>query len=256
MAKTVRYLTNLSPDECLWRLESEAVPLGLFQQFRTYPKGTVFRRLRGQSFVLRASLGGNLMNSFEPVFRGSFEAHPEGTLIRGEFGMHRGIRTFTTVWTVFCAFMLAGFGAIVIQDILRGQVSARSTPYLGVAIGVLLLVFAWALRRVGIKLGTGQRTALENFMRSKLEAHERADMDSVSYKGFEIFPASRKLPGQGRWRVEFIARKYNEKGETTLEKTIIADNTFKTKKKADICAIRLAKIIINGKAPGGVLDDA
>jgi hypothetical protein len=195
------------------------------------------------------------MNSFEPVFRGSFEAHPEGTLIRGEFGMHRGIQAFTTVWTVFCAFMLAGFGAVVIQDILTGRASARSTPYLGVAIGVLLLVFAWALRRVGIQLGAGQRATLENFMRSKLEAHGKADMDSISYKGFEVFPASQKLPGQGWWRVEFIVREYNEKGEITLEKTIIANNTFKTKKKADICAIQLAKIIINGKVPGGILND-
>lgn len=254
MAETVNYLTKLSPDECLRRLESQAVRHTVFQQFRAYPKGTIFRHLRGRSFVLRASLGGNLMNSFEPVFRGSLEAHPEGTLIRGEFGTHRGTRAFTVVFTVFCAVLLAGFGAVVIQNILTGRASAESTPYLGVAIGVALLISVWALRRWGTQLGAGQKAALENFLHSKLEAHQKADRDSVSYKGFEILPASRKLPGQDRWRVEFIATKYNEKGETKLQKTIVAENFFKTKKKADIWAIRIAKMMIDGELPDKILD--
>ena len=255
MTETVKYVTKLSPDECLRRLESQAVRRAPWQLLRSYPKGTVFRKIRGRSFVLRASLGGNLVNSFEPVFRGSFEAHPEGTLIRGEFGHHRGTKGFTTFWTVFVVVLLAGFGAVVIRDIATGQASAEATPYLGVVIGALLLVFGWGLRRVGEVLGAGQRAALENFLRSRLEAQETGEKNAVIYKGFEILPVSRKLPGQNRWRIEFIVKKYNEKGETTLEKTCIAENFFKTRKKADNCAIGLAKVIIDKKVPGKILDD-
>ncbi len=255
MTKTVKYVTRLSPDECLQRLKSHAVQRAPWQVFRAYPKGTVFRKVQGQSFVLRASLGGNLVNSFEPVFRGSFETHPEGTLIRGEFGRHRGAKGYMTFWMVFCAVLLAGFGATVVRDIVTGQALVDSTPYLGVVVGVLLLVFGWGLRRAGEKLGAGQRAALENFLHSKLEAQETGETNAFIHKGFEILPASRKLPGQARWRVEFLIRKYNQKGETTLEKTCIAENFFKTKKKADNCAIGLAKLIINGKVPSAILED-
>jgi hypothetical protein len=251
----VQYSTRLSPDECVRRLESQAVRRAPWHLFRTYPKGTVFRKIQGYSFVLRASLGGNLVNSFEPVFRGLFEAHHQGTLIRGEFGQHGGTKGFATFWTVFCAVLLAGFGAAVIRDMVTGQASAEATPYLGVLIGALLLVFGWGLRRVGGALGAGQRAALENFLRSRLETQEITDRNSVTYKGFEILPASRTLPGRDRWRVELIVRKYNEKGETTLEKTVIAENFFKTKKKADNCALQLAKLIIDRKAPSRILDD-
>ncbi len=255
MPKTVKYVTKLTPDECLQRLKSQAVRRAPWEVFRAYPKGTVFRKIQGSSFVLRASLGGTLVNSFEPVFRGSLDAHPHGTLIRGEFGHHRGAKGYMTFWIVFCAVLLAGFCAAVIRDIATGRASAESTPYLGVVIGALLLVLGWGLRRVGAVLGAGQRTALENFLRSRLEAQETEERNAVIYKGFEILPASRKPPGQNRWRLEFILKKYNEKGEITLEKTCIAENFFKTKKKADSCAIGLAKLIINKEVPSAILED-
>ncbi len=182
-------------------------------------------------------------------------SHPHGTLIRGEFGHHRGAKGYMTFWIVFCAVLLAGFCAAVIRDIATGRASAESTPYLGVVIGALLLVLGWGLRRVGAVLGAGQRTALENFLRSRLEAQETEERNAVIYKGFEILPASRKPPGQNRWRLEFILKKYNEKGEITLEKTCIAENFFKTKKKADSCAIGLAKLIINKEVPSAILED-
>jgi hypothetical protein len=256
MAETVKYLTKLSPDECLRRLETQAVLRAPWQVLRSYPKGTVFRKVKGKSFVLRASLGGTLVNSFEPVFRGSFEPHPEGTLIRGEFGRHRGTKGFTTFWTVFCVVMLAGFGAAVIRDIVTGEASAEATPYLGVAIGALLILFGWGLKRAGETLGAGQRAALKDFLRSRLEAQETEEKNAVIYKGFEILLASRKPPGQDHWRLEFILKKYNDKGEITLEKTCVTDNFFKTKKRADNFAIGLAKLIIDKKVPSRILDDA
>jgi len=256
MAEIVRYLTKLSPDECIKRLDSDAVRFSFWQHLRGYPAGTVFRRLRGKSFVLRACLGQRLSNSFEPVFRGSLEACSEGTLIQGEFGMHRGTGTFMIAWTTFCVALVVSFVWFITKEYASGQAAADSTPYLGVLVGVILLVCGWALWGVGKHLGTEQRTAMENFLRTKLQAHERADMDSVIYyKGFEIRPASRKLAGRDRWRLEFIVRKHNERGEIILEKAISAENTFKTKKKADIEAIRLGKLIIDGKVPGAILED-
>jgi hypothetical protein len=200
-------------------------------------------------------LGGNLVSSFEPVFRGSFEVHPEGALIRGEFGQHRGTKGYITFWTVFCAVMLAGFGAAVIRDIVTGEASAEATPYLGVAIGALLLLFGWGLRRVGEELGAGQRSALEDFLRWKLEAQDTGEKNVVVYKGFEILPVSRKPPGQDRWRLEFILRKYNEKGEITFEKMCVAENFFKKKERADNFAIGLVKLIIDKKVPSNILDE-
>jgi hypothetical protein len=169
--------------------------------------------------------------------------------------MHRGTGIFMAVWTGFAVAMLIVFVGIAVRDVANGQASVSSTPYLGVLVAAALVVFGRALWRVGKRLGAKQRTAIENFLRSNLQVHEKADTDSVSYKGFEIFPGSQKLPGQDRWRLEFIVRRYNEKGETILEKTIVADNTFKTKNKADIWAIRLAKQMINGEVPGAILED-
>ena len=257
MAETVTYLTKLSPDECMKRLESEAVRFRFWQHLRGYPEGTIFRRLRGRSFVLRACLGQRLSNSFEPVFRGSLEPHPDGTLIQGEFGMHRGTGTFMIAWTVFCVALMVTFAWVIIKDHANGQVVADSTPFLGVLVGVIILVFGWVLWGLGKRLGAGQRATMENFLRSKLQAHEKAEKDSVSYhKGFEIHPASRKLLAQDRWRLEFTLKKYNENGDTILEKTIVADNTFKTKERADMEAIRLGKLMIDGKVPGANLEDA
>jgi hypothetical protein len=257
MAEIVKYLTKLSPDECLHRLESEAVRFSFWQHLRGYPAGTVFRRIRGRSFVLRACLGQRLSNSFEPVFRGSLEPSTEGTLIQGEFGIHRGTSTFMIAWTVFCVAMLVSFVWIIIKDYASGQAAIQSTPYLGVLIGVIMLVFGWALWGVGKHLGAGQRTTIENFLRTKLQAQKRVDLNSaVYYKGFQIIPDSRKLPGENRWRVEFTVRKYDENGELTFEKRIVADNTFKTKKKADIWAIRLSKLMINGEVPGAILEES
>jgi hypothetical protein len=257
MSEIVRYLTKLSPDECMRRLESEAVRFSFWQHLRGYPAGTVFRRLRGRSFVLQACLEQRLSNSFEPVFRGSLESCPEGTLIQGEYGVHRGTGTFMIAWNVFCVAMLASFVWIIIRDHASGHAAAESTPYLGVLVGVIMLVFGWALWGVGKHLGAGQRTALENFLRITLQAHERVDMHSASYyKGFEIIPDSRKLPGEDRWRVEFTVRKFDENGETISQKRIVADNMFKTKKKANNCAIRLGKLMINGEVPGAILEQS
>jgi hypothetical protein len=167
MKKTRAYVAPITPEAFVAKLEAESKPAGLLWQFRYHPAGTVFRRVRGNRFVLRALWQTHMMNSFEPVFRGTFEPCESGTLVRGRLEPHRGIPTFFRVFVAFCL----GFMGLGVWAIFREAMSREPFDWdvlMLPVVAIVLLVFLFALRRAGLEIGETQAKMLMEFLDRRL----------------------------------------------------------------------------------------
>ena len=172
MPESITYKTKLSIEECVNRIETHSQKAKVFS-LRGYPAGTIVYRLKGNKFRLKAGLGENMTNSFEPILYGAFEQSHDGTVIHGSFRMHTSTRIFMAFWFGFVmAFLGLVLWALYIAP-ASGIGSVDQVPYWAPLVPIVILVIAYLMMRYGMSLGASQKTVVKDFLRTTLEAVEQ-----------------------------------------------------------------------------------
>jgi hypothetical protein len=160
------YITALSPDECLQRLQARASKRLSSSAWSPPEEGTVAAKLRANRFRLFAQGQKYVRNSFVPFFYGRVEASREGTRIIGSFRMHPFVHVFLAIWFGGLAVMAVVFPVVAFS----GNVQGGKPPFVFVVGPVLMMLLGVGLVAVGRRLSRGQIPRLREFLREELKA--------------------------------------------------------------------------------------
>jgi len=171
MIQTLEYHTSLPVHECLARLSRTAAehPWSVQRLWLPLPEGTVESTVWGQRFFLSAWPPLNTRNSFAPVFYGRLLSDAAGTRVVGRFLLYPIAMAFLAVWFGGTLFWL--LVALYLEPMQRAQPVSLELSALGpIAAASGLTLFASLLVRFAVRSGVSQRQAIQDYLRSVLEA--------------------------------------------------------------------------------------
>lgn len=80
-------------------------------------------------------------------------------------------------------------------------------------------------------------------------------MKNITYKGFKVESATKKLADKDEWTLEVTIANLNSKSGAVLERNYSGNNTFKSLVEADSHCISYGKQIIDEKYPDQSVED-
>ena len=161
----VKLQTHIPIDDCKSRLAASMDAERLaFSRSGYAGSKEILGKIRGTGFRLQKRR--YYRNSFAPYFYGRLEAADGGTRIEGEFKMHPAARIFMTFWFSFLALFAAA--ALILPS--QGQPEAGRLPFLAVA--AFMAAFGVGLIKFSRWLARGEKVAIMDFLKSKLEASD------------------------------------------------------------------------------------
>jgi hypothetical protein len=122
---------------------------------------TIIAKINGAKFRLREKRG--YSNSFAPYFYGEMRANGEGTEISGDFRLHPFVIGFMALWFG----MLFVMGGVMISSIVQlatHHVSAKSNPWIGIFVPVLMMVLGFAMVMFGQWLARNEKVRIIRFL--------------------------------------------------------------------------------------------
>jgi hypothetical protein len=145
---SVRVVSPLSPDECATRLLAAIDTGWLLSRIGSQRViGCISTSQSGISIRLRKRIGYH--NSGQTYLMGCLEQHGQGTIFRGNAGMHPSVRVFLAVWfslllliciIVAVQFMIAGGGPLGLVLIIPVMLAAA------IVVSVLMGILRWLAR--------------------------------------------------------------------------------------------------------------
>ena len=165
--------SKLSVEECRALLKGATVPESILGTM-FLPAGKIIGKFDEDTFRLRQKKSYN--NSFAPFFFGKLSRTNSGTEISGEFRMHPLVRVFMTFW-LGMVVLIGGIMVVVsLGQIVTGRVPAqqRGSPWMGVLIPMIMLVFGTGMLKVGAWLGKRDEAAMTRFLEETFAAKTAA----------------------------------------------------------------------------------
>ena len=145
----------------------------LFSKGGLFGSKPVIGRVTESSLRLRKRIA--YRNSFQRFLTATMRPESGGTVITGKVAMHPFVRVFMTVW--FGGVILIG-GALFVSSIgsvLSSSGSQAHNAWLGLIILPAMIVFGYALVRLGGYLARDETGFLTDFLIRTLDAREQSN---------------------------------------------------------------------------------